>query len=304
MAEQELGSAAQSCDRRDASPLKGRLLALGAALALGGTTPFARLAYDAGTSPPTLLAGRFTLAVIVFGLLLWVAGKPLWPTRRDLVAFLAAGLALTGITVGYLLSIAYIPVGLAALLLYTFPLLVAAVAPFIDGTRLGPLQWLAFLAAFLGLAAALGPDLRELDPRGVALALIAALSQAALLFLVRHLTRRHDPLTVLLNGNLVGLLFIGSLLIFLESPVLSSGVFGLGMLSVAAGLYVAGIGIAFLAVRAAGPIQTALFLNLEPVMAIVLAMLLLDERLSMLQAAGVLLVLLAIYLAGRRGRGG
>src|SRR5699024_3940014 len=124
----------------------------------------------------------------------------------------------------------------------------------------------AFLAAFLGLAAALGPDLRELDPRGVALALIAALSQAALLFLGRHLTRRHDPLTVLLNGNLVGLLFIGSLLIFLESPVLSSGVFGLGMLSVAAGLYVAGIGIAFLAVRAAGPIQTALFLNLEPVM--------------------------------------
>lgn len=300
MAEGEATAALRAGDRRGRDLVEGRLLALAAAAALGGTTPFARLAYDAGTSPTTLLAVRFALAALIFGLLLQATSRSLWPARADVPAFLAAGLALTGITVGYLLSIAYIPVGLAALLLYTYPLIVAAVAPVIDGTRLGRLQWLAFLAAFCGLAAALGPDLSELDPRGVALALAAAVSQAALLFLVRHLTVRHDPMTVLLNGNLVGLIFVSGLLMLVEPPRLSMGAAGLVLLAIAAGLYVVGIGISFLAVRAAGPTETALFLNLEPVMAILLAMLLLGESLSFLQAGGVLLVLVAIYMAGRR----
>jgi len=282
--------------------LRGRLLALTAALALGGTTPFARLAYDAGTSPPTLLAIRFLVAVAFFLILLRLLRRPLLPSREDLPGFLAAGLALTGITVGYLTSIAYIPVGLAALLLYTFPLLVAAATPLIDGVRLTPAQWLAFLLAFLGLAGALGPDLGDLDPRGVGLALLAALSMTVLLFLIRHLTRRNDPLTVVLHGNLVGFACVGLGLLFFAPPALAGEAFGLWMLALACAFYVAGIGLNFLAVRLAGPAETAMFLNLEPVMAILLAMTLLGERLTLLQGAGVLLVLLAIYLAGRRRR--
>jgi len=282
--------------------LRGRVLALSAALALGGTTPFARLAYDAGTSPSTLLAIRFLVAVAFFLILLRLLGRPLLPARGDLPGFLAAGLALTGITVGYLTSIAYIPVGLAALLLYTFPLLVAAVTPLIDGVRLTPAQWLAFLLAFLGLAGALGPDLGALDPRGVALALFAALCMTLLLFLIRHLTRRNDPLTVVLHGNLVGFACVGVGLLLFGPPALADGAFGLWMLALACAFYVAGIGLNFLAVRQVGPAETAMFLNLEPVMAILLAMALLGERLSLLQGGGVLLVLLAIYLAGRRRR--
>lgn len=282
--------------------LRGRLLALGAALALGGTTPFARLAYDSGTAPTTLLALRFLVAVTFFLLLLRALRRPLLPRREDLPAFFLAGLALTGIAAGYLLSIAFIPVGLAALLLYTFPLLVAAATTLVDGVRLTGAQWLAFLLAFLGLAGALGADLGGLDLRGVGLALFAALCMTALLFLVRHLTRRNDPLTVALQGNLVGALGLGLWLLLLEPPQLSDSGFGLAMLAVACACYVAGIGLNFLAVRLVGPAETALCLNLEPVMAILLAIALLGESLSPLQAGGVLLVLLAIYLAGRRRR--
>lgn len=282
--------------------LQGRLLALSAAVALGGTTPFARLAYDAGTTPKTFLAIRFFIAIVFFLVLLRILRRPLWPARQDLPAFLAAGFALTGITVGYLLSIAYIPVGLAALLLYTFPLLVAAVTPLVDGVRLTGAQLLGFLLAFLGLAGALGPDLSELDFRGVALAGFAACSMTVLLFLVRHLTRRHDPLTVLVHGNGVGFCIIGLVLLLFEMPVLSNEPFGLAMLLIACAFYVGGIGLNFLAVRAAGPAETAMFLNLEPVMAIILAIILLGERLTLLQVCGVVLVLAAIYLAGRRRR--
>jgi len=286
-------------ERKAGLPIGGRLLALAAAAALGGTTPFARLTYDAGTSPITLLVVRFAVASLVFGAFLWATRKPLWPTRPDTPAFLIAGLALTGLTIDYLLSIAYIPVGLAALLLYTFPLIVLITAPFIEASRLRTTQVLAFFAAFLGLAAALGPDVANLDPLGIALALGAALCMALLLFQVRHLTRRHDPVTILLNGNLVGLILVGSVMVVLEPPLLAASFLGIFALAVAAGLYVVGIGLSFLAVRAVGSADTALFLNLEPVMAIALAMLLLGEHLTLAQVGGGLLVLSALYVAGR-----
>jgi len=74
------------------------------------------------------------------------------------------------------------------------------------------------------------------------------------------------------------------------------------MLSIAACLYLVGVAASVIAIRDIGPTTTALFLNLEPVVAILLAMLLLDEQLSLLQAGGVLLVVLAIYLPSRRAR--
>lgn len=299
MAEAEATVAAGRRDRRRRLPFGGRLLALAAAAALGGTTPFARLAYDAGTSPLTLLVVRFALAVLVFSAFLGLTGKPLWPRKRDLPAFLLASLALTGLTLGYLLSIAFIPVGLAALLLYSFPLMVAALAPFIEGTKLRPAQLLAFLAAFIGLACALGPEMAVLDPRGILLALSAALSMALLLFLVRYLSGSYPPVTILFQGNLVGLLLVGGLLLLLEPPLIANTFFGLAMLGIAAALYIVGMGLSFLAVHAIGPTQTALTLNLEPLMAIALAMLLLKERLGPLQLAGGLLVLIAIYWASR-----
>lgn len=302
MTEQELAAGGPPQAGRRRHPVSGRFLALGAALALGGTTPFARLAYDGGTAPLTLLAVRFLAAALLFALLLSLARLPCFPNRRDLPAFLISGLALTGMAVGYLLSIAYIPVSLAALLLYTFPLMVAAVAPFAEGTRIGPGQWFAFLVAFAGLAAALGPDLGGLDVRGVTLALVAAVSNTVLLFTVKGLTLRgHHPLSVLFIGNVTGLVFVAGLLL-LEPPHLASSSVGLSMLAIAAGLYLAGVGISFLAIEAAGPTTTALFLNLEPVVAILLALLLVGEDLSLLQASGVLLVVVAIYLSSRHLR--
>jgi drug/metabolite transporter (DMT)-like permease len=301
--EQDLAAGSAPRQPSELGPSRGYLLALGAAAALGGTTPFARLAYDAGTSPLTLLAVRFLAAVLLFAVLLGVLRRSFPAMRKDLPSLLLAGMALTGLTLGYLLSIAYIPVSLAALLLYTYPLMVAAVAPFIEGRRLSSSESLAFIAAFTGLAAALGPDLAELDMRGVALALFAAVSNAILLFSVRRLTSRgHHPLSILLVGNLIGLMVVTGLLLMVETPVISSGGFGLTMLSIAACLYLVGVAASVIAIRDIGPTTTALFLNLEPVVAILLAMLLLDEQLSLLQAGGVLLVVLAIYLPSRRAR--
>jgi drug/metabolite transporter (DMT)-like permease len=54
----------------------------------------------------------------------------------------------------------------------------------------------------------------------------------------------------------------------------------------------------FLALHAAGSVRTSLIFNLEPVVAITAAWLLLGERLTHLQIGGVALVIGALTLAG------
>src|SRR3546814_9305247 len=81
----------------------------------------------------------------------------LWPV---------AGIALgqLGITIGYLSAVAYIPVSLAALVFYAYPVLVAGLLPLTGRGRVGWTAGLAFIAAFAGLALALAPSFTTLDP--------------------------------------------------------------------------------------------------------------------------------------------
>src|SRR3546814_3423835 len=82
----------------------------------------------------------------------------LWPV---------AGIALgqLGITIGYLSAVAYIPVSLAALVFYAYPVLVAGLLPLTGRGGVGWTTAAAFLAAFAGLALALAPSFTTLDPR-------------------------------------------------------------------------------------------------------------------------------------------
>src|SRR3546814_20170721 len=75
----------------------------------------------------------------------------LWPV---------AGIALgqLGITIGYLRAVAYIPVSLAALVFYAYPVLVAGLLPLTGRGGVGWTPAAAFLAPSAGLALARAPS--------------------------------------------------------------------------------------------------------------------------------------------------
>jgi len=64
--------------------------------------------------------------------------------------------------------------------------------------------------------------------------------------------------------------------------------------------YNLGIILMYMAVRAAGPVKTAMILNLEAPLTILFAVLILDERIAAAHAVGAGLVLAALMLARRR----
>src|SRR3546814_97794 len=107
----------------------GLALAVASAIGYGTMITATRLSYDAGSNPLTLICARAAVPAAILALLMLARGSAfalrpgaLWPV---------AGIALgqLGITIGYLSAVAYIPVSLAALVFYAYPVLVAGLLP-------------------------------------------------------------------------------------------------------------------------------------------------------------------------------
>ena len=145
---------------------------IGAALFFSLNTPLARLAYDGGSTPETVVFLRVVLCVIGIALFIILTGRRIALPRAAVLPMIGVAVFIVLQGMAYLTSIAYIPVGLAALLFYTFPLMVAVASRIVDGVPLGNVRIVAFAAAFIGIALAIGPSFDVLDGRGIALALL------------------------------------------------------------------------------------------------------------------------------------
>jgi len=257
-------------------------------------TTFSQLAYKAGTNPLTLIWLRFICFALLVGPLLIVRRKSLRLPRQ---AFLGTGwLALTMMmmSVGYLSSVVFIPVSLAVILLYTFPLMVGIMAPAFGRERLNWPKGLCLLGAFAGLVLAIGPSFDALDPRGVILAIVAALGVAIAMTFGGRLMAMADSLVInfwtniwMLTATTLYIAAIGGI----SLPGTGTGWLGLGA---ACFCYVLGYTTMFAAMKRLNPTLSAVMLNLEPPLTIGASIWILGETLSAQQAGGVTIMLISI----------
>ena len=135
--------------------MTGLLFCLASGAAFGAMAVFGKLAYDEGATVGTLLAVRFSLAAALF----WVL-VPL----RELRALGACGYSLQAGC--YFAALDRIDASLLALLLYTFPAIVAAAAVAIGRERFDARHVIAVVLATGGLALVVaGAGAGSLDPR-------------------------------------------------------------------------------------------------------------------------------------------
>jgi len=277
----------------------GRLLGLLAAVVLGLNTTFARLAYDAGSNPVTVLGGRYLACVLTIGIAVILLGRSTVIPRGSRLSMLrVTAIWFLGPTC-YLSSVAFIPVGLAAMLLYTFPLIVAAISHFQEGTRLGPVRVAAFLLAFTGLVIALSPALADLDWRGIALASVAAVTTAVTLILSRRLVSELGVFTFTMYMSAGSVILITGVILLAGGIALPQNSIGWTGLSGAAFGFGVGILAMFTAIKHVGSVATAMLLNIEPLISILAAAIVLGERLTMLQFTGGIMVVTALILSTR-----
>ncbi len=288
-----------------ASRLGGGLgisLAAFSAAIFGFGTTFALLAYEGGSNPLTVVLLRTTAFAVVVGAFLALRGRLVRLRRPAFVATLWMAATLAAVSLGYQGSVAFIPVSLAALIFYSFPLLVGLLAVVTGRDRMTGGKALALLVAFAGLALTLGPGFSVLDWRGIALALLATIGMSLTMTFGGKATRDEDALLMAVCTNvwmLIGLGIFVAVAGGIALPATRLGAMG------AVGLcltYVSAYVCWYLALSLVRPVRLAALFNIEPLVTLLVAWVVLGERLSAVQLVGAALVLASILYLSISGR--
>ncbi|MEV0681300.1 EamA family transporter [Actinosynnema sp. NPDC050436] len=276
---------------------RGLALALLSSLTFGASGVLAKPVMGVGVTPVQVTSVRIGLAaVLLVGFVAVARPRALRFGRRDW--WLPVGFGLFGVIGAPLLffvAAARIPVGIAMLLEFTAPLLVALWVRFARGTRLAGAVWWGMAVALAGLGV-VGEVWRtlQLDTVGVLAGLGSAVCTAAYYLLGEKAAGEHDPLGVLAVGMLVG-----AVVLAVVSPpwLIPAGrgtdlgpvwvlVLCLAFFATAVS-YLTGI----FSLRHLPSSAASVFGLLEPVVATGLAWWLLGERLTAVQVAGAVVLL-------------
>jgi drug/metabolite transporter (DMT)-like permease len=293
----------------------GAYAALTLTAALWGSYPaFAKLALVA-FPPLVLVALRCSIASLFLGVLLFRRGWTEFTTLRWRDLGPLAFLGFTGIFVstgGTYLAIAFTTASNAVLLQLVTPVMVAIGARVYLGDRLRRLQWagVACSAAGVGLIITKGSwrAVMHLNLRpGDFILLASQVGWAAYTVYGKRVLAHHSPAVATTTAYILGSLML------LPLPVLTARLFPAPDFTspVAWGVvgYQAILGsIAHVwwyeAVQAVGPSRSAVFMNLQPVVGVLLAWAMLGERITASAVLGGAAVLAGVALTTRRAPAG
>lgn len=285
-------------------------LAMALTMILWGVSFVASKIVLASLTPLTYMGIRFLLASVVLGIVLLLRGRPGLTGRQHVLIGLTAlaepisyflfetyGLTLTSATT-------------ASLIIATIPLMVMLFAGMFLGEPVSPRSLIAVIVSIGGIAllVAGAPSTEPLTPdapisehlAGVLLIFGAVISAAAYITLARHISRSTDTVSLTVFQTWWGAAVFGVLRRIQSPPARAvllppSGWFALTFLVLGATLG------AFLlynwALRYETAGRAALYINGIPVVTAITAWVILDERLTLLQLLGAVLVIISVRIA-------
>ena len=264
-------------------------------------TALSAMAYAGGSNPLTLLLVRAVMAFVVMHIILGSRGVPRIIPAPKRYAALALGIPMGIGSYGLLGAIEYLPVALAAVIFYTYPILVA-ITGWLSGREVFRLPFaMAVVVAFAGVVLALDIVGPKPHPVGVALAFMAAVMIATMITLNDRVRADGDPQPITLH-------MLGTTLVGYGLACVWSGDFALphtfsswvGFIA-APFFYTLSVSFLFVVISIIGPVRTALVMNMEPVASVVFGYVLLSQQLSGFQLTGVALVVATVvWIEGSR----
>jgi drug/metabolite transporter (DMT)-like permease len=280
----------------------GYTLAFTAASCFGVGGIIAKTAFNAGVAPSLLAEWRILFGFIVYAAIFAVVRPAAFRIRRaDLPLFALFGIVgLAGVQWSYYESIQRLPVGVAVVIQYTAPVLLLIWAR-LRGRKVGSRLWVAAALALVGCffaAGAYDAALFQLNTGGVAISLLSAVIFAIYFSVAERILKRYDTPTLLIYGFGFALVAwaIYRPLWTLPWDTTPAEIYALlvGVLIVAT---VIPFALTLAAVKLIPAARVGLTATIEPVVAALVAWLVLGEYLAPAQIAGGAIVVVAILIA-------
>lgn len=273
---------------------QGLFLAFASAAAFGTNIVSAQIAGAVGLGGPLLVFYRVLIMLVLVGAVALLARASLALLRHQRLPVLLFGVATALVGTAYLSSVSFVPVSVAAVIFYTYPVLIVLAEPLLTPAPFRVDRLAVVLVAFIGIALVVGPDLHGLDPRGLILAGLASLAAAAQFFAAAHCATI-ATMPKLFWSHVV-ILPVTLAIVALTGSFQPPHAFLLAPLAVAVtyGGYLVGFVLQILALARIAPGPAGLAFCAEPIFAVVIAAVVLGERLGALQYAGGALVIAAL----------
>lgn len=255
---------------------------------------FAKGLFDE-VSPTTIVWLRLVTSTLV--LLLWARPRLRGRTRDDWLTVVGFGLSLGTMNWAIYQSFALIPIGIAVTIEFVGPLTLALVG----SRRPRDLVWVGLAAAGVVL---LGAEPADLDPVGVAWALLAGAAWAAYILLSARTGARWSGIDGLAVASLVATLPLTPYVLLAHGGQLVD--VRILLIGLAVGLLssVVPYTCELTALRTLSPSVFGILMSLEPAAAALAALVVLGELLTALQVAALACVVAAVAGATATSRGG
>ncbi len=281
----------------------GLLIVLLSAVSIGAVTPFARLAFDAGVEVASLMTIRYGLALVAVIFYLFWRRQPWRLKGRQLRQALGLALALGVLSLAFFSSVRRIPASLAALIYYTYPIIVSVLVYRAWRSKkhhtTAPVTLGGQILSLGGLVLILGFSWHSLDVTGVLLAALSAIIIALIYVFGDRLMHTVPPMVLSLYVALLNTALFAVIGMLRGAPITPLDPVGwVGITGVAIFFTLGFVGM-FAGVDMLGASEAAWIKNVEPISAIAFSIVLLGENYGIWQFVGAGVVIAGMILACR-----
>ena len=273
----------------------GLVLVVVSALSYAANSSTSVVAYSGGATPLSLVTFRAAFTVIALYVLLRSLGVSIAMTPRDRNISLALGILLAAYSYCLVEAFDRIPVALAVITFYLYPLFIGIIAFVIGQERPSWALGIGLVVAFIGLAIALDVTGGGLETLGIVLAATGAASFSAIAVMAAPIIKRCGdprPLVLYSHATCAVIMIAASLIVWEFSlPTTTRTLIAFAIVPV---FYTVAAVAFFAAMAIIGTVRTGLMMNIEPLAAIVFGFAILGQVLTPIQLVGAALVIAAV----------
>ena len=278
---------------------KGFILGAIAAASYGMNPLFTLPLYSAGMSVDTVLFYRYSLAVIVLGIMMKFQKQSFAIKRVDVLPLCIMGLLFAFSSLFLFMSYNYMDAGIASTLLFVYPVLVAIIMAVVFKEKVSPITMFSIALAFVGISMLCkSPGGQTLSLVGITFVFLSSLSYAIYIVGVNRSSLKDMPIAkltfyVLLFGLSV---YVVRLQFCTELQVIPTPMLWINAVSLAVFPTVISLVTMTKAIHYIGSTPTAILGALEPVTALFFGVLVFGEQLTPRIILGILMVITAVTL--------